>query len=288
MFDRSSECHRGAWFKSSTNCHEIRGKTLGIIGYGHIGSQLSVLAESMGLRVCFFDILPIMPLGCAIAKDSLNDLLAEADFVSLHVPATPETKLMIGEQQLDKMKKGSYLINASRGTVVDIPALARKLKSGDLAGAAIDVYPKEPRSNCENGFETELQGCPNTILTPHVGGSTEEAQSAIGLEVSMGLTKYINNGTSTAAVNFPEADLREVPEDNSIIRVCNVHENVPGVLRQINMVLSDFNILKQNLESSGSISYFLADIKIQSSKDLEKIYKSITKIKENIRTRVLY
>ena len=287
MGDRNSEMHRGQWNKTSTNCHEIRGKKLGIIGYGHIGSQLSVLAESMGMNVIFFDILQIMPLGCATPMDSLDDLLREADYVTLHVPATTETHEMIGEREIALMKKGSYLINASRGNVVIIPALANALRSGHLAGAAIDVYPKEPHSNGA-GFESELLGCPNTILTPHIGGSTEEAQTAIGVEVSTALTKYINTGSSTAAVNFPEIDLRAVPADSKIIRVCNIHNNVPGVLRQINLALSDFNIEKQSSDSKGAVAYVMADISIRDEGDVKKIYDSVNGITENIRSRVLY
>jgi D-3-phosphoglycerate dehydrogenase len=228
--DRNNELHRGLWNKTSNGCHEIRGKKLGIVGYGHIGSQLSVLAEALGMNVFFFDILQIMPLGCATPMETLEDLLKEVDFVTLHVPATPDTKDMIGAAEIALMKKGSYLINASRGNVVVIPELAKALRTGHLAGAAIDVYPKEPHSNGE-GFESELIGCPNTILSPHIGGSTEEAQNAIGVEVSTSLTKYVNTGSTLAAVNFPETDLRAVPAASTIIRVCNVHHNVPGVLK---------------------------------------------------------
>lgn len=225
--------HSGVWNKVSKNCFEIRGKVLGIVGYGHIGSQLSVLAEAMGMTVYFYDVIQIMPLGQAKPVDSLHELLAISDFVTLHVPETEETKNMIGEQELQKMKKGAYLINNARGTVVQIPALVKYLKSGHLGGAAIDVFPKEPASNGPYFNEyPELISCPNVILTPHIGGSTEEAQRMIGLEVSQALIKYINDGTSVGAVNFPEVDLRAIrEEDNSTVRVLYIHRNIPGVLK---------------------------------------------------------
>ncbi|CAO3701753.1 unnamed protein product [Rhizopus microsporus] len=231
--DRNNEMHSGVWNKVSKNCFEIRGKVLGIVGYGHIGSQLSVLAEAMGMTVYFYDVIQIMPLGQAKPVDSLHELLAISDFVTLHVPETEETKNMIGEQELQKMKKGAYLINNARGTVVQIPALVKYLKSGHLGGAAIDVFPKEPASNGPYFNEyPELISCPNVILTPHIGGSTEEAQRMIGLEVSQALIKYINDGTSVGAVNFPEVDLRAIrEEDNSTVRVLYIHRNIPGVLK---------------------------------------------------------
>ena len=287
MGDRNNEVHRGVWNKVSKACFEIRGKMLGIIGYGHIGSQLSVLAESMGMNVMFFDILQIMPLGCAEPKSSLSELLREADFVTLHVPSTPDTANMIGKEELALMKKGSYLINASRGNVVVIPDLVEALKSGHLAGCAVDVYPKEPHSNSTN-FVTELQGCPNTILSPHIGGSTEEAQFAIGCEVSANLQKYINNGSTLGAVNFPECDLRMPSVTSKTARIVNLHNNVPGVLKQINKILSDFNIEKQICDSKGPIAYFMADIASENVEDLRSIYSQIESIDDNILTRILY
>lgn len=231
--DRNIEMHQGIWNKVSKQCYEIRGKTLGIVGYGHIGSQLSVLAESMGMTVCFYDVLQMMPLGQARPLESLDELLAISDIVSLHVPETEETKNLIGEHELKLMKKGSYLLNNARGTVVQIPALIKALQSGHLGGAAVDVFPQEPAANGPHfDFYPELLACPNLILTPHIGGSTEEAQSMIGIEVSQSLTKYINDGTSLNAVNFPEVDLRAIREDDkNMVRVLYIHQNIPGVLK---------------------------------------------------------
>lgn len=239
LSDRSMELHNGTWNKVSKGCWEIRGKTLGIVGYGHIGSQLSVLAESMGMSVIYYDVLTMMGLGTARQVATLDDLLEQADFVSLHVPATPETKDMIGEKQFAKMKKGSYLINNARGTVVDIPALIEASRSGKLAGAAIDVFPNEPAGNGDyftndlNPWTKDLVGLKNVILTPHIGGSTEEAQSAIGIEVSTALVRYVNEGTTLGAVNLPEVNLRSLTlEEPNCMRVVYIHKNVPGVLRQ--------------------------------------------------------
>ncbi|KAJ2456193.1 D-3-phosphoglycerate dehydrogenase 2 [Coemansia sp. RSA 2336] len=286
--DRCREMHDGVWNKVSKNCYEIRGKTLGIIGYGHIGTQLGVLAESLGMHVIWYDILPLMPIGMSTAVESLPELLAEADFVSCHVPETPETKNMIGERELALMKPGSYLINASRGTVVDIDALAASLKSGHLAGAAVDVYPSEPLANGP-GFESALRNCPNTLLTPHIGGSTEEAQRMIGVEVATAIIKFINSGASINAVNFAECDLRAIPSsDRTTVRIVNVHQNVPGVLRQINNILADYNVNKQISDSKGDVAYFMADVTVEDSGEINTIYEQITAIQENIITRVLF
>ncbi|KAK3820159.1 MAG: hypothetical protein J3Q66DRAFT_311900 [Benniella sp.] len=286
--DRNSEMHQGIWQKVSANCYEIRGKTLGIVGYGHIGSQLSVLAESMGMRVLFHDVVPLMPLGTAKQVNSLDELLESADFVTLHVPETEETKNMIGEHELNKMKQGSFLINASRGTIVHIPALAKALRSGHLGGAAVDVFPKEPAANGKF-FESELIGCPNTLLTPHIGGSTEEAQSMIGVEVSQALIKFINNGTSIGAVNYPEVDLRAIrDEEVNSIRLCYTHLNVPGVLRQITDILSDHNVDKQFSDSKGKIAYLMADISNVTPEQIQDIYQRVSQTPTNIITRVLY
>ncbi|KAJ1849463.1 D-3-phosphoglycerate dehydrogenase 2 [Coemansia sp. RSA 2708] len=286
--DRSREMHDGVWNKVSKNCYEIRGKTLGIIGSGHIGTQLGVLAESLGMHVIWYDILPLMPIGMSTAIESLDELLAEADYVSCHVPETPETKNMIGERELALMKPGSYLINASRGTVVDIEALAAALKSGHLAGAAVDVYPSEPLANGP-GFESPLRGCPNMLLTPHIGGSTEEAQRMIGIEVATAITKFVNSGASINAVNFAECDLRAIPStDLTTVRIVNVHQNVPGVLRQINNILADYNVNKQISDSKGDVAYFMADVTVDDPKDINTIYEHITAINENIITRVLF
>ncbi|TPX34225.1 phosphoglycerate dehydrogenase [Synchytrium microbalum] len=286
--DRNNEMHQGNWNKVSANCYEIRGKTLGIVGYGHIGSQLSVLADAFGMSVIFFDVMQMMPLGTARPQASLDDLLKQADFITLHVPETPDTANMISSRELAIMKKGSYLINASRGTVVDIQALASALKSGHLGGAAVDVYPTEPFANGK-GFVTELQGCPNTILTPHIGGSTEEAQSAIGVEVANALIRYVNSGTSLGAVNFPEVDLRVPFADSHTVRVVNCHQNVPGVLRQMTKILSEFNIEKQICDSKGPIAYFMADITADLTHDeMQKLYSDINKVPESIWVRIVY
>ncbi|OMJ27633.1 putative D-3-phosphoglycerate dehydrogenase [Smittium culicis] len=286
--ERIKEMATGTWNKLSKNCNEIRGKTLGIIGYGHIGTQLSVLAEAMGMRVIYHDIAPLMPLGMSNQVQSLSDLLQNADFVSLHVPETPDTINMIGKAEIAQMKPGSFLLNASRGTVVDIPSLADALKAGHLAGAAIDVFPSEPLKN-GNYFKSELIGCPNVIMTPHIGGSTEEAQRLIGIEVSTAIVKFINNGTSTNAVNFPEVDLKAIPStDNTTLRIVNIHKNVPGVLQQLNSILSHYNVTKQVSDSRGDIAYFIADVTLTNSQDINPIYKGISSMNENVITRVLF
>ncbi|KAI8980454.1 hypothetical protein BDB01DRAFT_796467 [Pilobolus umbonatus] len=286
--DRNSEMHDGVWNKVSSRCFEIRGKVLGIVGYGHIGSQLSVLAEAMGMTVYFFDVLQIMPLGQAKPLESLEDLLAIADFVSIHVPETEDTKNMIGDAEFKLMKKGAYLLNNARGTVIHVPALVKALQSGHLAGAAIDVFPKEPAANGKVfTYYPDLIKCPNLIMTPHIGGSTEEAQSMIGVEVSQALTKYINDGTSLGAVNFPEVDLRGIREDdNSTIRVLHIHKNIPGVLRQINEIFADHNVEKQYSDSKGDIAYVMADI--ANITDIKGLYEAIIATRSNIQTRILY
>ncbi|WP_437292005.1 phosphoglycerate dehydrogenase [Sorangium sp. So ce406] len=281
--DRSREVHAGTWKKVSKACYEIRGKTIGLIGYGHIGQQLGVLAEAMGMRVVYYDIAQKLPMGNNRPLPTLEALLAESDYVSLHVPATPETHNMIGAAELAHMRKGSYLLNASRGTVVVIPALAEALKSGHLAGAAIDVYPEEPESNSD-GFHTELQKLSNVILTPHIGGSTEEAQEAIGREVSRALTQFATTGATTGAVNFPNVEL---PPLKGTHRVLNVHRNVPGVLRDVNRIVSDVNanIDSQVLSTDANIGYLIMDL----SQDVSaEVSRRIGALETSIRTRVLY
>eukprot|EP01027_Heterolobosea_sp_BB2_P018494 GEZU01026044.1.p1 GENE.GEZU01026044.1~~GEZU01026044.1.p1 ORF type:complete len:313 (-),score=103.18 GEZU01026044.1:749-1687(-) len=279
--DKVQELHKGQWKKSAANCFEVRGKTLGIVGYGHIGSQLSVLAEALGLRVIFYDIATVMPIGNSQPMKTLDELLQQADFVTLHVPETPETKNMIGPKQIAMMKKGSYLLNASRGTVVDIDALAEALKSGHLNGAAVDVYPEEPEGNTDN-FETPLRGCPNTILTPHIGGSTLEAQTAIGVEVATAIIKYINSGRTIGAVNFPNVDLRITPDTH---RILNIHKNVPGVMKAINEKLANHNIRAQLLDTSKYIGYLIIDVDQEASNQLKK---EIAALEVSFRTRILY
>jgi D-3-phosphoglycerate dehydrogenase len=281
--DRSREVHAGDWKKVATGCYEVRGKTLGVVGYGHIGRQLGVLAESLGLRVVYFDVAPRLPMGNNRALPSLNALLEQADFVSLHVPETPETKDMIGEAQLSRMKKGAYLVNASRGTVVVIPALAAALRSGHLAGAAVDVFPVEPAANGER-FHSELQGLSNVILTPHVGGSTEEAQEAIGREVAGTLAKFVALGATTGAVNFPQVEIAPMRGSH---RVLNVHRNVPGVLRDINRIVTDLNanIESQVLATDADIGYVVMDLQKDVSAEVSQ---AIQGLGTSIRTRVVY
>lgn len=294
LFDRSRELKDGIWNKVSKGCWEVRGKTLGIIGYGHIGAQLSVLAESFGIRVLFYDVINIMPLGSARQVATLPELLAEADYVTLHVPELPETINLIGAQQLAHMKKGAYLINNARGKVVDIPALISAIKDGHLAGAALDVFPAEPGANGSpfddqlNSWASELRSLPNVILTPHIGGSTEEAQRMIGDEVSSALSRYLNFGSTLGAVNFPEVDLRAIDEDQANqIRLCYVHVNQPGVLRQVNEILSPYNVEKQYSDSKGDVAYLMADIADVSNRDVEKLRGLVTQTKANILTRLL-
>jgi D-3-phosphoglycerate dehydrogenase len=281
--DRSREVHIGKWRKTADASHEMRAKTLGIIGYGHIGSQLGVLAESCGMRVIFYDRLTKLPIGNNRPSSSLAEVLQEADFVSLHVPATRDTHEMIGEAELKQMKRGACLLNASRGTVVQIPALAEALRSGHLGGAAIDVYPQEPESNVDN-FQTELQGLPNVILTPHIGGSTSEAQANIGREVATSLIKFINNGATVGAVNFPDFELEPVEHTH---RILNVHRNVPGVLRDVNRIVSErnANIHSQMLKTFDDIGYLIMDLDEDVSDD---VCSDISKLETNLRTRILY
>ena len=281
--DRSREVHAGAWRKVSSACHEIRGKTLGLVGYGHIGQQLGVVAEALGMRVLYHDIIARLPMGNNRAVPTLGELLASSDFVSLHVPATRETRDMIGEPELAQMRKGSYLLNASRGTVVVIPALAKALQSGHLGGAAVDVYPDEPETNSD-GFRTELQGLPNVILTPHIGGSTEEAQEAIGREVAHALTRFALAGATRGAVNFPQVEL---PSYKGAHRILNVHRNVPGVLRDVNRIVSDLNanIDSQVLSTDANIGYLIMDLHQDVSAEVSQ---AIAALPTNIRTRVVY
>ncbi|KAL0951283.1 hypothetical protein HGRIS_007994 [Hohenbuehelia grisea] len=294
LFERSYELRTGIWNKQSKGCWEIRGKTLGIVGYGHIGSQLSVLAEAFGMRVLFYDVVNIMPLGSARQVESLEALLRASDFVTLHVPELPETVNMISHEQLAQMKKGAYLINNARGSVVDIPALVEALQSKHLAGAAIDVFPSEPGANGApfddqlNSWASTLRGLNNVILTPHIGGSTEEAQRMIGEEVSSALIRYLGYGSTYGAVNFPEVDLRAIPADQkNSIRICHVHKNQPGVLRVVNEVLSPYNVEKQYSDSKGDVAYLMADIADVSGKDVERLREAISQTTSNLLTRFL-
>lgn len=281
--DRSREVHAGSFRKVSAGCYEVRGKTLGIIGYGHIGSQVGVLAESLGMRVIFYDIVPKLAIGNCQSCSTLPELLANADFVTLHVPATPQTQGMIGAGEIARMKKGSFLLNASRGTVVDLEALAAALRAGQVRGAAVDVYPEEPEENSD-GFQTPLQNLPNVLLTPHVGGSTEEAQVNIGREVATSLLRFLAQGATTGAVNFPQIEL---PPTRNTHRVINVHRNVPGVLRDINRVVSelDANIHAQILSTNEDIGYLIMDL---DHDVVHQVSDRLTMLPTSIRTRVLY
>lgn len=281
--DRSREVHEGKWRKVATNSFEIRNKTVGIIGYGHIGRQVGVLAEAMGMRVIFYDRATKLPMGNNRAVGSMQDLLAQSDFVTLHVPATRETHEMIGPTELAQMKAGSYLLNLSRGTVVQIPALVDALKGGHLRGAAIDVYPEEPASNGDT-FVSPLQNLPNVLLTPHIGGSTAEAQAAIGREVALSLLKFVNSGATTSAVNFPQAEMGQAPGTH---RILNVHRNVPGVLRDVNRIVSErhANIQSQLLATDADIGYLIMDLDQNVSNEVRE---DIAALETNIRTRILF
>lgn len=280
---KNSLLHRGVWEKVASGSYETRGKRLGIVGYGNIGSQLSVLAEGMGMKVFLYDIMTKLPLGNATQLGSLRELLGTCDVVSLHVPETPQTRNMIGAEQLAWMKPGSILINASRGTVVDLDALAASLETGHLAGAAIDVFPKEPASNDE-AFVSPLTRYDNCLLTPHIGGSTMEAQENIGIEVAEKLVTYSDNGSTFAAVNFPEVALPAHPGKH---RLLHIHENVPGILTEINRVFSEtgINISSQYLQTNEKVGYVVMDIDSQYSRvALEKL----NSIRGTIRCRVLF
>jgi D-3-phosphoglycerate dehydrogenase len=283
LADRAREMHAGQWRKVATGSFEVRGKTLGIVGYGHIGRQIGVIAEFMGMRVVFFDVVAKLPMGNNHATKTLEELLGQSDFVTLHVPETKQTRGMIGAPQLAAMRKGAYLLNASRGTVVDIPALAEALKSGHVAGAAIDVFPEEPETNSD-GFTTPLRGLPNVVMTPHIGGSTAEAQEAIGREVGAALIKFVNVGVTTGAVNFPHVDLPMTPGKH---RILNVHRNVPGVLRDINRLVSDMgaNIAAQVLSTDPEIGYLVMDLDQDVALGVKN---AMAALDTNIRTRILY
>ena len=286
--EKSTKAHRGEWQKSAVGSVEARGKILGIIGYGHIGMQLGILAETLGMRVRFYDVETKLPLGNASQSPTLDALLSEADVVSLHVPETAQTKNMIAKAQLDAMKDGAILINASRGTVVDIEALAQALESKKIAGAAIDVFPVEPKSNNEEFF-SPLRGFDNVILTPHIGGSTKEAQANIGLEVATKLAKYSDNGSSLSAVNFPEVSLPEhsLPGQTGTCRLLHIHHNQPGVLTKINQAFAEhnINIAAQYLQTDDAIGYVVIDI---DSQDSELALKELKQIEGTIRARILH
>ena len=283
--ERNAECHLGGWAKSAEGSYEVRGKTLGIVGYGHIGTQVGVLAEALGMHVLFHDIEAKLALGNAAPAQDLGDLLARADVVTLHVPQTPATAGMIGKAEIARMRRGAMLINASRGNVVDIEALASALRERHLSGAAVDVFPEEPKGRGEE-FRSPLREFDNVLLTPHVGGSTQEAQLNIGTEVASKLVRYSDNGSTLSAVNFPEVSL---PEHAGSRRLLHIHHNVPGVLSRINDVFSQggVNINGQYLQTDGDLGYVVIDVSA-SEEQSESLRERLSAIPGTIRTRLLY
>lgn len=282
-FVRSNELHQGVWKKTAEGARELRGKTLGILGYGNIGSQLSVLAEALGMKVVFYDVLEKLALGNAQKLNSMYEVLAAADVVSLHVDDSNENHGLIGEKEINTMKDGSILINLSRGKVVEIPALVHAIQSGKLAGAAVDVYPKEPKSNNEP-FESELKGLPNVILTPHIGGSTMEAQVDIADFVPKRMIEYINTGNSFDSVNLP--GIRVAPQKNAH-RFLHIHQNVAGVMAQVNKILADYgiNVVGQNLKTDESVGYLITDIDTTYN---DEVIDALKNIPQTIKFRLLY
>lgn len=281
--EKNAKAHRGEWLKSAIGSYEARGKTLGIIGYGHIGTQLSILAEHLGMRVQFYDIEDKLVLGNSSQVKSLKKLLNTSDVVTLHVPETAQTKDMIGAKEIAQMKDGSILINAARGTIIDIPALVEALEANKLNGVAIDVFPVEPKSNTEE-FESPLRKFDNVILTPHVGGSTQEAQENIGIEVAGKLAKYSDNGSTLSAVNFPEVSL---PAHTDTSRLLHIHANQPGVLTQINQAFADkqINILAQYLQTNENIGYVVIDVEANRA---DEAFAELEKIEGTIKSRILH
>ncbi|MBS1859040.1 MAG: phosphoglycerate dehydrogenase [Acidobacteria bacterium] len=283
---RNAAAHRGEWIKTAAGSNEVRGKVMGIVGYGHIGTQVGLLAEALGMQVIFYDIEGKLALGNARQVTSLDTLLEAADVVTLHVPETAETQGMIDAARIARMKKGAKLINASRGTVVEIEPLAEALRSGHIAGAAIDVFPKEPKG-AGQPFESPLRGLDNVLLTPHIGGSTAEAQQNIGLEVAGKLIKYSNNGSTVGAVNFPEVSL---PEHKGKHRLMHIHRNQPGVLSAINGVFSgrNINIAAEHLNTDVRIGYVVLDVETGEGEDELDIRRRLDEVPGTIRTRILY
>ncbi len=284
--ERNAKAHQGGWVKTATGSHEARGKTIGIVGYGHIGTQVGLLAEALGMRVLYYDIETKLALGNARPAGSLKELLESSDIVTLHVPETPQTASMIGSEHLAAMKPGAHLINASRGTVVQIEPLVEALRSGHLAGAAIDVFPKEPKS-LDDEFQSPLREFDNVILTPHIGGSTEEAQENIGIEVAEKLVKYSDNGSTLTAVNFPEVSL---PEHSGKHRLLHIHRNQPGVLSSVNSVFSGkhVNICAEYLRTNSRIGYVVIDVETRDRAATAPLKAELDAVPGTIRTRVLY
>jgi D-3-phosphoglycerate dehydrogenase / 2-oxoglutarate reductase len=291
VFARSRAAHEGRWAKNAAGSHEIRNKTLGIVGYGHIGSQLSVLAEAFGMQVIFHDVVAKLPLGNARQAASLDDLLARSDFVSLHVPDTESTREMIGRAELAKMKPDAHLVNASRGRVVELQALREALDSGHVAGAALDVYPQEPAGESDP-FVCDLQGLDNVILTPHIGGSTQEAQAMIGLEVAVAVGRFLGDGRTLGCVNLPQLDLPPPAgmRGRPGCRVVNVHRNVPGVLSQINRVIaeSNINIAGQGLATLEDVGLLFVDLQLAPSEAAAaQLCAAIAALDTSVRTRLV-
>jgi D-3-phosphoglycerate dehydrogenase len=285
LFDRSRAMHEGRWMKKATGAHEVRGRTLGIVGYGRIGSQLSILAEALGMRVIYHDVARVLPLGNAREAASLDDLLREADVVSVHVPATASTAGLIGARELSLMGPDAFLINNARGSVLDVDALAAALREGRIAGAAVDVFPEEPRES-DAPFDSPLRGLDNVVLTPHIGGSTLEAQRAIADEVGEKLVRLMNTGATSLAVNMPEVDLPDLHERRH--RIVHVHHNVPGVLSKVHNVIADLgvNVDAQYLQSDPTRSYMILDVAPEHSDSLRDRLRA--EVAETIRVRSIW
>ena len=281
--DKNKAAHDGIWMKEAKGSYELRGKTLGIIGYGNIGSQVSVLAEAIGMKVIFYDTITKLPLGNAVAKKTLKEVLAKSDIITLHVPDTNSTKNLVNKKTLSYCKKGSILINYARGEVVDLDALREALLEGKLSGAAIDVFPWEPEKNGDR-FQTPLQDLRNVILTPHIGGSTEEAQENIGADVSNKLFQYLEMGGTLGSHTIPSINL---PAQEGTHRILHIHRNVPGVLSEINTQLSKnhINILAQYLKTTDEIGYVVLDVDKKLSNHAFQLLKEV---KETIKVRLLY
>jgi D-3-phosphoglycerate dehydrogenase / 2-oxoglutarate reductase len=280
---KNAAAHEGRWLKSASNSYEVRGKILGIVGYGHIGSQVSVLAEAMGMKVLYYDVVPKLPMGNAVAVDTLDELLSRADVVSLHVPSTPETKYMITAREIAMMQAGKYLINLSRGNVIEIDALKAALESGHIAGAAVDVFPSEPKTN-NDLFRSPLQGFPNVVLTPHIGGSTLEAQANIGTDAALKLVNYLDNGSTVGSHSVPDLHL---PKQEKTHRILHIHQNIPGVMSGINNIMreANINISGQFLKTSGDVGYVVLDV---SSFVEAEVVQQLKAVNGTIKARVLY
>ena len=280
---KNAAAHRGEWIKSADRSFEARGKNLGIIGYGHIGTQLGILAENLGMRVYFYDIENKLTLGNATQVASMSELLNKSDVITLHVPETDSTQDMMGSEEFARMKPGAIFINAARGTVVDIDALCGALESGHIGGAAVDVFPTEPKTNSDP-FESPLQAYDNVILTPHIGGSTHEAQENIGIEVIGKMVKYSDNGSTLSSVNFPEVSL---PEHSGTSRLLHIHENRPGILTKINTIFAEegINIAGQYLQTNAEYGYVVIDVETEHS---EKALKKLKAIEGTLRSRILH